>query len=156
MNLFGYFDAAYGVHLDYKSQSASFLTLGKGPILVSCKKQKILTKSSTEAEIVAASDGSPTVVGVRRFLKAQGYKLEPSVIYQDNMSTMSLIKKGRPTSEASKHINIRHFFIKQLVDEGEIRVMHMPTEDMLADLLTKPLQGMKFRRLRDKLMNISN
>jgi hypothetical protein len=69
---------------------------------------------------------------------------------------MSLIKKGRPTSEASKHINIRHFFIKQLVDEGEIRVMHMPTEDMLADLLTKPLQGMKFRRLRDKLMNISN
>ena len=105
---------------------------------------------------MSASDGVPEIVGVRRFLKGQGCILKPTVIYQDNMITMSLIAKGRSTSEASKHIKIRYFFIKQLVDEKEIVVKYMPTEQMLADLLTKPLQGAKFVELRNKLMNIEN
>ena len=154
VNADGYFDSAYGVHLDGKSHSGSDLTMGKGPILVRSRKQRIVVKSSTEGELVCASDEVPELISTRRFLIEQGYKLRPSIVYQDNMSTMALIEKGRSTSSGSKHIKIRYFFIKQHVDDGEIRVVHMPTDDMLADILTKPLQGAKFRDLRRRLMNL--
>jgi len=154
VNFSSYFDAAYGVHIDGKSQSGSNHTMGKGSFLAKSKKQKIVAKSSTEGELISASDNVPDVVSIRRFLKEQGYSLKPTVVYQDNMSTMALIAKGRSTSEKSKHIKIRYFFIKQHVDDGEIQIVHMPTDDMLADLLTKPLQGTKFRDLRRRLMNL--
>jgi hypothetical protein len=51
------------------------------------------------------------------------------------------------------YINIRFFFIKDKIDNGELVVEHMPTEDMIADILTKPLQGELFRKLRAKLLN---
>jgi len=154
VNFASYFDAAYGVHVDGKSQSGSNHTMGKGSFLVKSRKQKIVAKSSTESELVSASDNVPEVISIRRFLGEQGYTLKPTVVYQDNMSTMALIAKGRSTSEGSKHIKIRYFFIKQHVDDGEIEIVHMPTDDMLADLLTKPLQGAKFRDLRRRLMNL--
>jgi hypothetical protein len=154
INPSGMYDAAYGVHVDGKSQSGSTHTLGKGPISARSRKQKLVAKSSTEAELISASDNVPELIGIRRFLVSQGYALSASTIYQDNMSTMALIAKGRSTSEGSKHIKIRYFFVKQYVDDGELQVVHMPTDDMLADLLTKPLQGTKFRELRNRVMNI--
>lgn len=47
----------------------------------------------------------------------------------------------------------RYFFIKERIDSGEVKVLHTPTDDMVADLLTKPIQGAKFERLRDMLLN---
>ena len=83
----------------------------------------------------------------------QGYQLDADVIYQDNMSTMALVKKGCSTSERSRHINIQYFFVKDRVDSGEVRIEHKATGDMIADVLTKPLQGSLFARLRDLLLN---
>ena len=70
------------------------------------------------------------------------------------MSTMALVEKGRSTSERTRHINIRYFFVKDRVDSGEVRIEYCPTEDMLADLLTKPLQGDLFTRLRNLLLSV--
>jgi hypothetical protein len=84
---------------------------------------------------------------------AQGHSVEKAVMYQDNQSTMALIKKGRSTAESTRHIAIRFYFIKDKVDSNELRIEYMPTEDMIADILTKPLQGELFRSLRKKLLN---
>ena len=153
VNVITHIDAAYGVHVDAKSHSGSNQTLGRGSIYVKSSKQKLVTKSSTEAEQVSLSDNSSQVIWTREFLISQGYSLGPSTIYQDNQSTIALANKGYSTSERTRHIKIRYFFIKDLIDKKEIELEYLPTGEMLADMLTKPLQGELFRRMRKELMN---
>ncbi len=75
-------------------------------------------------------------------------------LYQDNISTQLLIKNGKMSSgKKTKHIKAKFFFIKDRVEDGEIKVVDCPTEEMWADVMTKPLQGTAFRVMRAELMN---
>ena len=132
-----------------------FGSQGSGPILAKSSKQKIVTKSSTEAELVALSDLASLVIWSRDFLLAQGEPAGPATVSQDNQSTMALAARGASVSERTRHINIRHYWMKDRVDSGDIQIMYTPTEDMIADIFTKPLQGERFFRLRDLLLNWS-
>jgi hypothetical protein len=91
---------------------------------------------------------------MRNFLDAQGYKLPPVKMFEDNLSTIALIKNGNSNSSRTRHIAIRYFFIAEKVSNNEVEIEHKATEDMLADILTKPLQGESLRRLRNQLLNI--
>lgn len=148
-----YIDAAYGIHPDGKSHSGLYVSIGRGPIVTKSSKQKLVTKSSTEAELVGASDEISLGLYARDFLIEQGYEMGPATLYQDNKSTMQLIEKGRSTSDRTRHINVRYFFLKDRADANEIQVEHLSTEKMVADILTKPLQGELFRKLRAELLN---
>jgi hypothetical protein len=86
-------------------------------------------------------------------LRGQGYETGPVVLYQDNMSTMALMKRGGPASERSRHIDIRQFWVKERVDAGEMVVRHLPTALMFANIMTKPLQGQQFVAERAMLTN---
>jgi hypothetical protein len=157
IKIISYVDASFGVHPDGKGQTGVVITLGGGANIYSeSSKQKLVSKSSTETELIGLSDASSQVIWTRDFLEHQGYKMEASVIYQDNQSTMALVKNGRSNAKRTRHINIRFFFIKDRVDSGEISIRYMPTGDMIADVLMKPLQGELFRRLRDQLLNCSS
>ena len=121
----------------------------------SSTKQKLNTKSSTEAELVAADDCMPQLAWTRHFLEAQGYNIDKCVLHQDNKSAMLLEKNGRASSgKRTRHVNIRYFFIKDRVDSGEVSIEHCPTEEMAADYFTKPLQGSQFRKFRKLIMNL--
>jgi hypothetical protein len=87
------------------------------------------------------------------FLQAQGHEITTNVFNQDNVSAIRLAKNGRASGgKKSRHIDIRFFFIKdRLVSEG-ITMRHCPTEIIIADLYTKPLQGMLFKRFRDVIL----
>jgi hypothetical protein len=138
-------DATYGVHSDGKSQTGSAITDGAcGIVHAKSVKQKIVTKSSTEAELVAASDSANQGFFVRNFIIAQGYKIGSLVIYQDNMSCMALLAAGRSLSERTRHISIRYFWLKERVDNGESVVEHKDSAELFANALTKPLQGPQF------------
>lgn len=153
MTLLNYIDAAFAVHADYKSHTGAGSTLGGG--LFDCKsiKQRLVTKSSTEAELVGVSDYLSEVIHKREFLKEQGYRMEPAVLFQDNLSTIAMANNGRSSSDRTRHVNIRYFFIKDRIEAREIEVQHKPTAEMIADILTKPLQGELFRKLRAALLN---
>ena len=153
ITVLGYIDASYGVHVDGKSHTGTVITLGKGIVYAKSSKQKVVSKSSTEAELIGLSDSASQVIWTRDFLIGQGYQLDAATIYQDNMSTMALVKKGQSNSERSRHINIRYFFVKDRVEQGDVKIEYKPTGEMIADVLTKPLQGSLFARLRDKLLN---
>jgi len=146
-----YVDASFAVHPGAKSQSGMVISLGQGVVHASSKKQKLVGKSSTEAELIAVSDMLPQVIWTREFLMEQGYEVKP-VMLQDNQSTMALIEKGRSTSARTRHIGIRYFFVKDRVDSGELSIEYEPTMTMLADCMTKPLQGDLFRDMREMLM----
>jgi hypothetical protein len=148
-----YVDASFGVHPDFRSHSGAVITLFRGTIWAKSSKQKLMTKSSTEAELVAISDVIGQVLWMRNFLEAQGYILPPVKMFEDNLSTIALIKNGKSNSSRTRHIAIRYFFIADKVSNKEIEIEYKATEEMLADILTKPLQGQLFKRLRDQLLN---
>ena len=83
----------------------------------------------------------------------QGYNITAANVYQDNTSTIALAEKGRSTSERTRHVHVRYFFVRDRIQAGEIKISYLPTAEMVADLLTKPLQGELFRKLRNKLLN---
>ena len=84
---------------------------------------------------------------------AQGYKMDKSVFYQDNESAIKLEKNGmKSCGDKSRHIKIRYFFIKDILENEKIELRHCRTERMIADFLTKPLQGTHFTRMRDIIM----
>ena len=119
-------------------------------------KQKLVTKSSTEAELVALSDGLSMVLWAKNFVEAQGYNVQKAVIHQDNKSTIALAEKGRSTNNRTRHVNIRYFFVKDRIDSGEVEVKYTGTEEMIADFFSKPLQGALFDKFRDKIMNVTH
>jgi hypothetical protein len=138
-------DASYGVHADGKSHTGSCVVLGDvGAVHCRSTKQAIVTKSSTEAELVGLSDSANQALHMRHFLMAQGYKVPAAVVYQDNMSCMALVDRGRSGAERTRHIDIRYFWVKERVVRGEMRVEHKGTKEMYANVLTKPLQGSQF------------
>jgi hypothetical protein len=146
-------DASYAVHPDMRSHTGGVISMGTGVVINRSSKQKISTKSSTEAELVGATDFLPPTIWSKMFLEAQGHKVESNIIHQDNMSAIRLEVNGRSsTGKQSRHIHIRYFFMKDRVKQENISVTHCPTESMLADFLTKPLQGLLFRMFRDVLL----
>jgi hypothetical protein len=127
---------------------------GKGFVYNKSSKQHIVTKSSTEAELVAISDMANQAIHQKNFLEAQGYQKLPAILYQDNQSTITLVNKGRSTSLSTRHINIRYFWLKERIESGEIEVIYKPTEEMgPANIATKATVGNLFRLERQALCN---
>ena len=155
--VYWYADAVFAVHQDMKSHTGGVMTMGKGCMITMSSKQKINTKSSTVAELVGADDVMGPLLWTKNFLEAQGYKSQKTVLYQDNTSAMLLEKNGRESaSKRTRHINIRYFFIKDHIQAKDFEVKYCPTDDMVADYLTKPLQGAKFKKFRKAIMNLSH
>jgi hypothetical protein len=119
-------------------------------------KQKINTKSSTEAELVGIDDPMDFVVWIQLFMGEQlktvlndsalSKFMHQSVILQDNTSTIQLEKKRQQSStKRTRHINIRYFYVTSKVKNGDVHIVYCPTKEMVSDYLTKPLQGSLFR-----------
>ena len=97
-------------------------------------------------ELVTADMYMLEMLSTLYFIQSQGYGAECIGLYQDSISAQLLMKNGHFSSgKKTKHIKAKFFFIKDKVDEGEMRIFDCPTEQMWADVLTKPLQGMAFK-----------
>ena len=94
----------------------------------------------------------PMLVWCKNFLKWQGYNFK-TILNQDNISAQLLENNGMVSmGKRSRYINIRYFWIKDRVDGNEIKIEYLPTHIMLADYYTKPLQGSRFKVLREYIM----
>ena len=88
-------DASYAVHPNMRSHTGGVISLGRGGLICKSSKQKINTKSSTEAEVVGASDYLPHTLWAKMFMEAQGHKIYESILEQDNESAIKMEKMGR-------------------------------------------------------------
>ena len=151
--LFTWIDAAYGVHRDMRSHTGGAMSFGYGIVHYLSAKQKLNVKSSTEAEVVGMSDYLPFNIWLRMFLEEQGYYLKKNVLYQDNQSAIRMETNGRSSCTGnSRHIHVRFFFVKDRLDKKEFTIEYCPTQQMLGDFYTKPLQGRLFRAFRRVIM----
>ena len=159
-----YVDASFAVHNDMRSHTGGMMSFGQGAIIGISTKQKINTKSSTEAEIVGVDDVLNVQVWCRYYLDAQ-YEMaekEPMIkydkLYQDNVSSIRLEKNGKASStKRTRHINIRYFAITDRLNANDsvLSVDYCPTGEMVADLFTKPLQGSLYRKHRNSVLGIT-
>ena len=124
-----------------------------GAVISQSLKQKVNSRSSTEAELIGVNDMIAKVVWTTNFAKMQGLRPGRSTLYQDNEASIVLETKGIAfAGKRMKHLNIKYFFIKDLVDRGDPKVEWCPTAAMVADFMTKPLQGKLFQEFRRRIL----
>jgi hypothetical protein len=138
-----------------KGHSGAAMSIGSGCIYSTSVKQKLVTRSSTESEVVGVYDVLPQAIWTMNFIKEQGYHDFKTIIYQDNKSAILLEVNGRQSStKRTRHMNLRYFFISDYIKNGDISIEYCDTNNMLADYFTKPLQGKIFLKLRNDIMNL--
>lgn len=149
-----YIDASFACYDDMKSRTGCVLMLCGFYVGAWSTKQTLNTKSSTESELVGATDECGWVIWAHNWTKGQGYNLPVPILYQDNTAVVDILKKGPGAQMRTRHISIRFHFLGDLMRRGEIKLMYCKTEDMLADGLTKSLVGEKFRGMRDRMVTV--
>ena len=123
-----YVDAAFTVHTDYKSHTGATMTFGEGAVQSISRKQKLNTRSSTKAELVAADDAAVMILWTKLFLEEQGYAVEKNILYQDNKSAILLEENGRKSSgKRTRALNVRYFFLTDQVEKGNLTITYCPT-----------------------------
>lgn len=115
------------------------------------RRQPCVSLSSMEAEYVALSEACQEALWLRQLLRDLG---EPpnslTTVMEDNQGCLAFVHSER-VSRRSKHIDTKERFIKELCDRGEIRLQYCPTDQMQADILTKPLGPVKHREFCELL-----
>ena len=138
-----------------KSHTGSVFSMGYGAIIGGSTKQKVNSRSSTEAELNGVDDRISKVLWTKRFLEAQGIEIKLNIIYQDNTSTIKLAENGKASSgKRTRHFDIKLFYVTDLIDQREVAVKYCPTDNMVGDYMTKPLVGRKFAMFRKMIMNL--
>ena len=138
------------------STSGSVFMLNMAAISWFSKKQPSVALSSCEAEVMAASEASKEAVSLQRLARELGLsdESEPIDLWMDNTSGIDVAYNPQHHGRM-KHVHRRHFFIRELVEDGQIRVPFVRTADNLADFFTKALPPVQFRAMRDVIMNVS-
>lgn len=152
INVHSYCDADWAGEPDKrKSRSGFVIMVNKSPICWSSKLQASVALSSTEAEYICTSTGSKDVIWTRTILHELGFpQTEPSIIYQDNKSCIN-IAESRKQQPGVKHIDIRYHFLRDRVASKEIKLVRVPTTEMVADIFTKQLPYPAFSKHRNAL-----
>ncbi|GJR20960.1 hypothetical protein Tco_0969487 [Tanacetum coccineum] len=147
VDLEAFSDSDYaGASLDRKSTTGGCQFLGKRLISWQCKKQTIVANSTTEAEYVAAAHCCGQVLWIQNQMLDYGFNFMNTMIYIDNESTICIVKNPVFHSK-TKHIEIRHHFIRDSYEKKLIQVIKIHTDYNVADLLTKAFDVSRFNFL---------
>ena len=137
------------------STSGYVFTLARAAISWSSKRQPTIALSSCEAEIMAASEAAKEAIYLDRLCSELGFKESDEPIHLSCDNKAAVDSAYNPENHArTTHIDRRHYFIRELVEDGKLVVPFVPTHENIADFFTKPLKAAKFFPLRDKIMNV--
>jgi hypothetical protein len=142
-SLIGFTDSDYAGDVeDRKSTSGYVFKYGNCVVSWNSSKQKTVSLSTTEAEYIGLANAAKEALWLKSILIELDRAPKETKIYCDNMSTIALAKNPEMHSR-SKHIEIRHHFLREKIQKLEFEVEHLSTQDMVADILTKGLAKMK-------------
>jgi hypothetical protein len=148
MDISCYADANWAGDVATRRSTTGFLVkIGNCPVSWSSKRQTTVALSTTEAEYMSVSAATQEVVWIRNLLEELGLKpTGPTTVYQDNQGAIAMSKN--PVQHGrTKHIDIRHHYVRDCVELKKIRLEYISTKKMIADVFTKPLAGPQFTNL---------
>ena len=153
--LVGYADVDGSMSEDRKAISGyAFLINGKA-VSWSAKRQEIISLSTTESEYIASTYAAKEALWLRQIiLQLFGTKLDATTLFSDNQSAIALTKEHQYHAR-TKHIDVRFHFIRWIIEDGKLRLIYCPTEEMVADILTKALVSTKVKHFARELGLVS-
>ena len=153
-DLVGYADSAYANSARSRSTTGHVFMIDGTPITWASRKQSVTAQSSTEAEYMAVSEATKQVIWIRHFLYSIGkgsvYHGAPTTICEDNQGAIK-IADNPINHPKTKHIAVQYHAIRDHISNGEVRLQHLPTDQMVADGLTKATNHATQGRLVDDL-----
>lgn len=146
--LVGFSDADWAGDVTTRRSTTGYVFLYAGGAISWCSRlQHCVTLSSMESEYVALGEATQEAAWLRRLFADMGEKLDgPTCIMEDNQGCIQFVQSDR-ISRRSKHIETKEKYIRELCDQGIIHLEYCPTENMAADLLTKPLGAVRIKML---------
>jgi hypothetical protein len=148
-------DSSSFIHPQMQGQEGWVASIGDecygGPISVHSGKSKMNATSSMVYELYALNNGLPTALFLHELLTELGFPQESILIFEDNKSLIDLLKRGKISTGATRHIAAKFYWAKDLILSKIITLRHCPTLLMIADIFTKDLPGPVFHRLSSRL-----
>jgi hypothetical protein len=132
---------------DRKSTFRGCFYIGTNLVAWMSRKQSLISLSTAEAEYIAAGSCCTQLLRMKKLLSDYGFTQDTMVIHYDNTSAIN-ISKNPVQHSLAKHIDIRHHFIRDFVESREVALVFILTENQLADILTKPIDGSSFESLK--------
>ena len=126
------------------------IRVGNCTVLSRSVKQKIVTRDSTEAEIVGCSDFVIEAVSLTEFLNELGFSTTRPVVFQDNQSAILMMTKGNG-KDRTRHLRVRKYWVKEKCDDSDIIMQYKSTDNMLGDLMSKAKVGKQFVLMRNAI-----
>ena len=134
---------------DRKSHSGFFCSVNGGAISWYCRKQQLVSTSSCEAEYIALSEASKEIVWIKRLAHELSIDTPKTItLFTDSQSAISMISNHK-FSNRTKHIDTKYHHIRDMTEKKEIKLEYIRTDENIADMLTKPLGGVKLEKLRE-------
>ncbi|XP_050915891.1 secreted RxLR effector protein 161-like [Lathyrus oleraceus] len=150
-SLVGFSDADYaGCKADRKSTSGTCHIFGNALVTWSCKKKASVALSTAEAEYIVAGSCCSQIIWLKQQLRDYGINLGSIALKCDNTSAIN-ISKNPIMHSRTKHIDIRHHFLRDHVLKGDIKISFIDTQNQLPDIFTKPLARDAFYKIRRDL-----
>ena len=127
--------------------------LNGSPVAYKTKQQSVVALSSTEAEYIGMCEAVKELMAVKNLLQFLEVKVKkPFTVYNDNQGAL-FIGKNLASVSRTRHVEMKYYFVQDLVEKKEIQLVYMKTTDMIADVFTKALGRVKFQEFREKLVS---
>lgn len=144
VQILGYVDADWGSNrIDRISFTGYIFKLGNSTIIWKSQKQKSVSLSSAEAEYVAISEATKEILFLKNLLSELSIDFE-IILYNDNQSAQ-LLANNSIFHSRSKHIDLKHHFVRDIIRDKIFNLKYLSTEKMIADVMTKPLNKNKHK-----------
>jgi hypothetical protein len=150
-----YSDADWAADIDSRRSMTGYVVFVNGNLVAwSSKKQPTVAVSTAEAEYMGMSAVTEELMWMRQFLTEIGLAYERPIVLRTDNQAARIIATGDVSSSRTKHIDIRHHQVREQIESGEIDVRWVPTEQQIADILTKCLPADRFIALRQHLVRV--
>jgi hypothetical protein len=145
--LLGFCDSDWAGCLDTRRSTTGYIfTLSGGPIAWGSRKQKTVALSSSEAEYMALGEAVKETLWLQALLKDIGQTVKPpTLLYVDNQGAIALAHNPI-FHDRTKHIDAKHHFVREIIENGQVKLLHISSTLQPADLLTKTLDGQQIER----------
>lgn len=154
-----YSDADWASNVNNRRSTTGYcVTLSKNSFPVSWKtrKQPTVALSTCEAEYMALASTIQECLYLRQLLEGiDSYQYTKTIVHEDNQGTIAFAKNP-VKRQRRKHVDVKYHFIRSTVDEGKVVVMYCPTEDMIADIMTKPATKFKLQKFASCILEVEN
>jgi hypothetical protein len=156
INMRGYCDADWGGDLDTRRSTTGYVFfIGDGAISWNSKRQPTVALSTTEAEYMATTQAAKEAIWLRQLMADVGcVQGGATTIMSDNQGSIALAKNPKHHSR-TKHIDVQHHFIREVVEDEVVELRYCRTQDMVADVLTKALARERHETLTSAMQIVS-